>query len=441
MSEKRVEANALTPKTTDERQSWISLAFVQAGICVCVPSFLEGALLAEEMPFGQAIAAGIVGNIIVVVIMSILGFMGADLGRASCTLAESTFGTKGARYIISIVYAINLIGWFGINNEECGMAFSNFMESAFGISIPHQLSSIGWGIIMLITAVFGMRAIEKLNYISIPLLLIVMLIGTIMAAKTYGLSSLNNEVEQTMSFAAGVGLAFDFYAVGVITAADVSRFQRSRKDTVKSTVIGILPMAVITLTLGAMLTKMSGDYDISSVLITVGLPLLGVISLVLSTWTTNVSNAYCAGLNLVMTFNTPDNRRREVTFICGIIGIVLGVVGVLGRIEDVLGLLAYLVCPVGGVMFADYFIVGKGKPENWHSVKGWNWAGVIAWVVSVIGCFILQIDYMGILFSAIVYLILERFIPSQSRPGSQAAAVVEENIPSAAEVSEGDDKQ
>ena len=154
MSEKRVEANALTPKTTEERQSWISLAFVQAGICVCVPSFLEGALLAEEMPFAQAIAAGIVGNIIVVVLMSILGFIGADLGRASCTLAESTFGTKGARYIISIVYAINLIGWFGINNEECGMAFSNFMESAFGIGIPHQLSSIGWGIIMLIMSVY-----------------------------------------------------------------------------------------------------------------------------------------------------------------------------------------------------------------------------------------------------------------------------------------------
>ena len=172
---------------------------------------------------------------------------------------------------------------------------------------------------------------------------------------------------------------------------------------------------------------------------------MGVLSLVLSTWTTNVSNAYCAGLNLVMTFNTPDNRRREVTFICGIIGIILGVVGVLGRIEDVLGLLAYLVCPVGGVMLADYFIIGKGKPENWHSVKGWNWAGVIAWVVSVIGCYIMQIDYMGILFSAIVYLILERFIPSQSRPGSQieaaedAAAIDAADI--AAEAAEGDDKQ
>ena len=418
MSERKAETNALTPKTQEERQSWISLAFVQAGICVCLPSFLEGALLAEAMPFWQAIAAGIAGNVIVVILMSILGFIGSDLGRASCTLTESTFGKKGARYIISVIYAVNLIGWFGINNEECGMAFSNFMQSAFGIGIPHQVSSIGWGIIMLITAVFGMNAIEKLNYISIPLLVIVMFIGTVMAAKSYGLGALNKEVEQTMSFMAGVGLAFDFYAVGVITAADVTRFQRSRADTVKSTVIGVLPMAVINLALGAMLAKMSGDYDISSVLITVGLPVLGVISLVLSTWTTNVSNAYCAGLNLVMTFNTPDNRRREVTFLCGILGIVLGVVGVLGRIEDVLGLLAYLVCPVGGVMLADYFVVGKGKPENWHSVEGWNWAGVITWVISVVASYLLEIDYLGILFSAIIYLIIERFIPSQSRPGS-----------------------
>lgn len=30
-----VETNALSPKTKDERQSWLALAFVQAGICVC----------------------------------------------------------------------------------------------------------------------------------------------------------------------------------------------------------------------------------------------------------------------------------------------------------------------------------------------------------------------------------------------------------------------
>lgn len=410
-----VETNALSPKTKDERQSWLALAFVQAGICVCVPSFLEGALLAEAMPFYEAILSGIIGYIIVVVLMSILGFMGSDLGCASCTLAESTFGTGGARHIISVIYALNLIGWFGINNQECGQAFSNFMKSAFHLNISPTLSGIGWGIIMLLTAVFGMKAIEKLNYVSIPLLLGVMLVGTVMAVNQYGLTALDNPVKRTMSFMEGVGLSFDFYAVGVITAADVTRFQRSRKDTVKSTVWGVFPMGVITLVLGAMLAKMTGDYDISSVLITVGLPLFGVISLILSTWTTNVSNAYSAGLNMVMTFNSPDNRRREVTVIAGVVGIILGVCGILTRIEDVLSMLAYLVCPVGGVMLADYFFVGKGKAENWHSVKGWNWVGIVTWAIGVIISFYFEIDYFGIIVSAGVYLLIERFIPSKSR--------------------------
>ena len=414
-AQKNVETNALAVKTEDQRQGWISLAFVQAGICVCVPSFLEGALLAEAMPFKEAVMAGVVGNLIVVVLMSILGFMGSDLGLASCSLAESTFGKKGARYIISIIYALNLVGWFGINNQECGQSFSNFMQSSFGIGIPVPVSSIVWGIIMLITAVFGMEAIEKLNYVSIPLLMIVMFIGTVMACGKYGLGMLDQEVERTMTFAGGVGLAFDFYAVGVITAADVTRFQRSRADTIKSTVLGVFPLAVIQLVMGAMLTKMSGDYDISSVLITVGLPLLGVISLVMSTWTTNVSNAYSAGLNLVMAFNTPDNRRREVTVIAGVVGIILGVCGILAHVEDVLGMLAYLVCPVGGVMLADYFFVGKGKPENWHSLEGWNWVGVITWFISVVISFIFQIDYLGIIVSAVLYMILEHFVPSKSR--------------------------
>ena len=127
MSKNKAESNALTPKTGEQRQSWLSLAFVQAGICVCIPSFLEGALLAGKMPFWEAIASGTVGYVIVVVIMSVLGFMGSDLGLASCSLAESTFGRKGARYIISVVYAINLVGWFGINNQECAQSFSNFM--------------------------------------------------------------------------------------------------------------------------------------------------------------------------------------------------------------------------------------------------------------------------------------------------------------------------
>lgn len=410
-----VEANALTPILQSDRKSWISIAFVQAGICVCVPAFLLGTLLAEAMPVGQAIITGSLGYLIAVVVTSIIGMIGCDLGMASCTICESTLGKKGARYIASFLFGINLIGWFGIQNALCGEAFSSFMLENFNIYIPVVISIFVWGFVMLTTAIFGMSAFEKLDYISVPFLLIVMTLGVYLAIGKYSMDALDKEVEQTMSFIAGVGLSFNFYAVGSVTASDITRFQRSRKDTVNSTFWGVFPMGVFTLVLGIIMTKIAGIYDISMVLIAVGIPIVGILSLIISTWTTNSSNAYCAGLNLVMAFNASDNRRREVTMVAGIAGTILAAMGILNHVEGILSLLSFFVCPIGGIMIADYWIIGKGKPKNWHSVKGINKIGVISFFISSLLAFILRIEYSGIIFGIIVYIILEHFVPSQSR--------------------------
>ena len=394
------------------------MAFVQAGICVCVPAFLLGALLAEGMPMWPAIISGSLGYLIVVIGMVATGMMGCDLGLASCTCCEAGFGKKGARFIVSTIFAVNMVGWFGIQNGVCGEAFTNAVLAMTGIKIPVVISNTLWGIIMLLTAVFGVHALEKLDKISIPLLMIIMCYGTYLAFKIYGTGGINDEeVTQTMSFMSGVALSFNFTAVGTITAADYTRFQRSRKDTVKSVFYGVFPMGVITLVMGILLTKMSAEYDISMVLINVGLPLLGIIALVISTWTTNSTNAYSAGLNIVMAFKLNDNKRREATLISGIIGIILCDLGILGHIEGVLSLLSYVVCPIGGVILADYWIVGKGKAENFRPIDGVNWAGVIAWAIgAILAYFVLKIEFAGIIAGFIAYIIIERILPSSSRP-------------------------
>lgn len=415
---KTAEVTALKAIPNNERKDWISLAFVQAGICVCVPAFLLGALLAEGMPMWPAIISGSLGYLIVVIGMVATGMMGCDLGLASCTCCEAGFGKKGARFIVSTIFAVNMVGWFGIQNGVCGEAFTNAVLAMTGIKIPVVISNTLWGIIMLLTAVFGVHALEKLDKISIPLLMIIMCYGTYLAFKIYGTGGINDEeVTQTMSFMSGVALSFNFTAVGTITAADYTRFQRSRKDTVKSVFYGVFPMGVITLVMGILLTKMSAEYDISMVLINVGLPLLGIIALVISTWTTNSTNAYSAGLNIVMAFKLNDNKRREATLISGIIGIILCDLGILGHIEGVLSLLSYVVCPIGGVILADYWIVGKGKAENFRPIDGVNWAGVIAWSIgAILAYFVLKIEFAGIIAGFIAYIIIERILPSSSRP-------------------------
>ena len=420
----KTEVTALQAISIDDRKDWISLAFVQAGICVCVPAFLLGAILAEAMPIWPAIISGSLGYLVVVIGMVATGMMGCDLGLASCTCCEAGFGSRGARFIVSTIFAVNMIGWFGIQNGVCGEAFSNAVSAMTGIEIPVIVSNTVWGIIMLLTAVYGVHALEKLDKISIPLLMIIMCYGTFLALKIYGTGNLNDaDSVQTMSFMSGVALSFNFTAVGTITAADYTRFQRSRKDTVKSVFYGVFPMGVITLVMGILLTKMAGQYDISMVLIEVGLPLLGIVALVISTWTTNSTNAYSAGLNIVMALKLNDNRRREATLISGIIGIILCDIGILGHIEGVLSLLSYVVCPIGGVILADYWVVGKGKAENFRPKEGVNWAGVIAWALgAVIAYTTVKIEFVGIIAGFVIYLIAERFIPSTSRDNLKNAA-------------------
>lgn len=84
-----------------------------------------------------------------------------------------------------------MIGWFGIQNGVCGEAFSNAMLAMTGWDIPVVVSNTIWGIIMLLTAVYGVHALEKLDKISIPLLMIIMCYGIFLAFKVYGTGNLN----------------------------------------------------------------------------------------------------------------------------------------------------------------------------------------------------------------------------------------------------------
>ena len=100
----------------------------------------------------NAILAGIIGYLMVLVVTLILGIQGADLGIPTCAISTSTFGRKGTRLLVSSLFTISLIGFFGLQVNVCGEAFSTLMHEAFGIEVPIVASSIFWGMVMVIIA-------------------------------------------------------------------------------------------------------------------------------------------------------------------------------------------------------------------------------------------------------------------------------------------------
>lgn len=415
MSDKNsnIEQSTLNRVPENEKMGWKAIALIQIGVMICVPSLMLGGLLAEAMDFKSAILATLLGYGFTVLVTIIMGFQGCDLGVPTIVLATSAFGKKGSRIILSALFAISLIGWFALQTNVCGAAFTNLMYSSFNISIPLWLSTGVWGTIMLITAVYGIKALEKLNNFSVPALLAVSAYGMYLAIQKFGLTALTTTQVSTMSILQGATLTFSFTAVGAVIAADFTRYQKSRSDTIKSTFYGILPAGLFMMTMGYVMSKVSGNFDITMVMADIGIPLMGLIVLVLATWTTNTTNSYSAGINMVMLFNTKDDKRAVMTLIAGALGTVLAIAGAADYFQNFLYWVGSTFTPVAGVMIADYWILRKGEARCWSPVEGIDISAIISWTLGVIVTSTISNDYailIGMVTSILIFIGLKKLV-------------------------------
>lgn len=373
----------------DERQSWLSLAMIWTGSMICIPCLMIGGVLGTGLSLVQVVLAVLVGYGIVCAYMCLVGMESCDTGLPTVSMASSVLGTKGAQFIISLMLAIACIGWFGIQSAVCGESFSTMVSSMSGIYIPVWASSIFWGIVMLLTAAYGYKGLKILNYVAVPALVIVLAYAMILAFLSGGLEAVVSfQPTSRMGFIPAVSMVVASFALGGVISGDYSRYAKSRGDVVRSTLLGVFPSGMVMMLIGSILSIVTGQYDVSLVLAAVGVPALGLVALVLATWTTNVTNAYSGGLSMSNLFGFGEDRFRITTVIAGAIGTVLAAVGLLSRFEAFLNILSALIPPIAGVMIGSYWIVGKGRRENLVAKEGWYWPGIVAFAIGAVVAYI-----------------------------------------------------
>ena len=304
-------------------------------------------------------------------------------------MASGALGEKGARYVISTLLAIACIGWFGIQSATCGQAFATMVAPLLGMEATTgfvAVCSIIWGAIMLATACAGFKGLKWLNYIAVPLLVIVCLYGLIAGiTKNDGGSVIASYAPETSSgLVFGISMVVASFALGGVISADYCRFAKSRADVVKSSIVGVMPAGLFMLLTGALMSIVTGQYDISAILVSLGVPILGLIALVLATWTTNVTNAYSGGLALSNLLGFDESKFKITTGISGAIGTLLAAFGLLNAFQGFLSLMSALIPPLAGVIIAAYWITGRGKKENFSFKKGVSGAGLISFIVGAL---------------------------------------------------------
>lgn len=413
-----VETTTLNKVPESEKKSWYSIAFIWAGNVICVPALMIGGTVGAGLDFYHSVLSMLIGFGIVCCYMVLMGAQSAQIGVPSTVSISRAFGDRGAGIAISTIIAVAMTGWFAMQTSVCADSFCMIMKDFVGIDFPVWLANILWGALMLLTAVVGIKFISILNKISVPALLIFLVYGVIAVLRENGAIDklLTYEPAQPTSMLVGITLSVGAMATGAIISGDYTRYCKNGKQAGLACIVGVIPAGVGALVCGTILSICSGSHDITLMFADIGLPVIGLLVLILATWTTNTGNAYSAGIAIVNIFKLKDDKRFLTTIICGIVGIILSLVGIINAFNAFLTLLGYFIPPVAGAAIADYWVLGKRK--EWKAVKGVNWIGIVSWLCgTAVAYFFPQLfipTINGIIVSLLVYIILAKTIKNKN---------------------------
>ncbi|MBD1569112.1 MULTISPECIES: cytosine permease [Aliivibrio] len=394
------------PKTA--RKGVVSLTLVMLGLTFFSASMWTGGSLGTGLSFNDFFLAVLIGNLILGIYTSFLGYIGASTGLSTHLLARFSFGSKGS-WLPSLLLGGTQVGWFGV-----GVAmFAIPVQKATGID-TNALIVIS-GLLMTVTVYFGISALMILSMVAVPAIAILGGYSVFSAVDSIGGIAELQKIQpaEPMDFSVALAMVVgSFVSAGTLTA-DFVRFGKKPMGAVAITMIAFFIGNSLMFIFGAAGASVTGQSDISEVMIAQGLLIPAIIVLGLNIWTTNDNALYASGLGFSNITGLPS---KYVSMLNGLIGTVCA----LWLYNNFVGWLTFLslaIPPIGGVIIADFFSNRKRYLNfNNAAFQTINWAGIIAVAIGVAAGKFLPgvVPVNAVLGGAISYLLLNPMINKKS---------------------------
>ncbi len=382
-----------------EKRTWSrwNIASLWIGMAVCIPTYsIASSLIKSGMAWWQALLTVLLGNLIVLIPMTLNAHPGTAYGIPFPVLLRASFGTRGAN-VAALLRGVVACGWFGVQTWIGGAAISSTFAMCTGIN-PAEGATIAFlGItagqlicFLLFWAmnVFfiwkGMDSIKWLEVLSAPFLLgvgLILLIWAVTKAKGFGPilaepSTFPTNSAFWIAFGGGLTAMVGFWSTLSLNIPDFSRYAKSQRDQVIGQAIGLPPTMVFYSFIGIVVTSATvvifGEmiWDPIEVINRLGnkwLSCVALVALAIATLSTNIA------ANVVSPANDFSNLAPKwISFRTG--GMITAVIGIIimpwKLVADPHGyiftwLIGYsgLLGPIAGIMIADYFILRKKHLE------------------------------------------------------------------------------
>ena len=414
------DESARVPVREDETVSGWSVGMVIFGICLTLPTLYAGAITVEQLGFiGTAKAVGLAS--LVLSIMSIpAAIVGAETRLSSYLIIEFVFGRRGSDFVNALL-GLTLLGWFAVTAGFFGETLAIAFEEMFAVSPPTWLLTLISSVLILITTIFGFKAIDRLALFAVPVLILFLLyVSNLSLADSSWETVLNTEGSNPAYFSTAVSTVIGSLIVGVVLMPDLSRYARSVKDCVSASVLGNGVGNCFSMLMGVAPAIVTGLLEPMAYMIALGLAGSAFVILVFATWTTNSVNLYST--TLAVAIIKPKIPEWKLTVACGVIGTALAMIGITDYFIGFLEWLGVIVPPVASIYLTDYFVL---KQKNYSltlqdSLPDYDRAAILAWMIgTAISAFTFVSEFSlstiptldALLITAPIYLICRRLWP------------------------------
>ena len=334
----------------------LRVALVLIGIAITIPAFLTGAELGLAMGLKQAGLVIPAGSLFLCVIGCLAAVIAAQSRLTTYMIIQFSFGRSGAK-LVNLVLSITIFGWFSVTASFFGESLQQAMIAIWGMSSSLNLLITLGSLLVIVTTVFGFKAIDKLALMAVPLLFAALVTLVYLALKDSSMAQLQAYTNNQMAVGDGITAVIGGFIVGAVIMPDYCRYVRNSRHGVLAAVLHFGVAYPLILLMLAVVSVHTGERNFIAVMAAMGLGVTGFLVLVFATWTTNTGNLYSNSLVLKTIFTTMPQWLLVV--LAGLLGTVLAVAGITQYFIGFLLFLGISIPPIVGIYFADYFFVHK----------------------------------------------------------------------------------
>lgn len=358
---------------------WWRIALINAIFSISLPIFLGGLELVAVTPASTFVWGTIIGGVFLTALAAPMAVIGTQTRLSSYMLARIAFGVQSSK-LLNFAFAISLLGWFGVNIELFGDAMARLVVSLGIGDIPlFALEALG-GVMMTTLTYLGLRAINLLTLIVTPLLVLVtgLMLMTVLDAGSLG-SIMGMGQSEGLGFGDVMSATVGAVAVGAVIMPDTCRFVRGSAGGIGVAVMTYMVTAPAVTLVAGLAGLVTGETDLLPLMLVLGLGFGAFVIVFGGSTTLNALNLYSASLSIGTVL--PGARREWVVLVGGIGGTIFAFLNILDNFIPFLLYLTVIFIPVGAVILADYFIVGRKfyAPDFHDNLPDLRWPAVLSW--------------------------------------------------------------